>query len=303
MFFRALSIAFLGLSLCACSSGSDVYDSPLSAELDGMMVHTFEQGELTREYIVYTPASYDDTQALPVLFAFHGNGGRADWFVGETDMLELADAENFILVYPQGSLLDGTPHWNPSPPGEGNKSSTDDLAFVSGMLDMLTNNYGVDASRIYACGYSNGAFMTFGLACGMSEHFAAVGGVSGTMLGGTEGCEPAHPMPVISLNGTEDAVVPYAGGLGYPSSDEVLEFWRDFNGIIGEPSVTSAEDSGMVIERTHYEGGEKGAAITRYKFEGGQHVWFTERFEGSSTGQLIWDFVSQYDLQGLRAAE
>jgi hypothetical protein len=32
---------------------------------------------------------------------------------------------------------------------------------------------------------------------------------------------------------------------------------------------------------------------------GGGHVWFDIDFGGGNTGQLIWDFASQYDINGL----
>ena len=32
----------------------------------------------------------------------------------------------------------------------------------------------------------------------------------------------------------------------------------------------------------------------------GEHVWFDLNYEGSDTNQLIWNFLSQYDLNGLR---
>ena len=90
--------------------------------------------------------------------------------------------------------------------------------------------------------------------------------------------------------------MPYEGGPGYPSSDEVLSFWVDFNATNSEPTLTSDGD----VERTLYEGGQSGSEVARYKVDGGDHVWFDLDFQGANTGQLIWDFVSRYDLNGLR---
>ena len=68
----------------------------------------------TREYILYVPNSYDGTTDVPLMFNFHGFGGSASWYMDDADMRALADSENFILVYPQGTCLDGSSHWNPS---------------------------------------------------------------------------------------------------------------------------------------------------------------------------------------------
>ena len=65
-----------------------------------------------------------------------GGTGTADGQMWMSDMRNLAEAENFIVIYPQGSQLeDGDTHWNPLMSSELNKSDTDDFAFVSAMLD------------------------------------------------------------------------------------------------------------------------------------------------------------------------
>ena len=43
-------------------------------------------------------------------------------------MRSLADSENFILVYPQGTLIEGFSHWNAALDSPDNKSDADDLA-------------------------------------------------------------------------------------------------------------------------------------------------------------------------------
>ena len=62
--------------------------------------------------IIYVPDSYDETSEVPLMLNFHGYGGTANQQLKFADMRPLADMENFILVYPQGTLLDGDPHWN-----------------------------------------------------------------------------------------------------------------------------------------------------------------------------------------------
>jgi polyhydroxybutyrate depolymerase len=71
----------------------------------------------------------------------------------------LADAQNFIAVYPQGLIEPGTdkPFWAEIGPID---FGDDDVLFVSNILDDLQKNYCVDAHRIYATGFSNGGGMT-----------------------------------------------------------------------------------------------------------------------------------------------
>ena len=95
-------------------------------------------------------------------------------------MTSLADTANFLLVYPQGATgSDGYSHWNIA--DENSKSNVDDLGFTSAMIDDLIQTYNVDTLRIYATGFSNGAFFTYDLACRLSQRIAAIAPVGGTM--------------------------------------------------------------------------------------------------------------------------
>jgi polyhydroxybutyrate depolymerase len=172
---------------------------------------TIPHNDQVREYISYIPNSYDGSTPVPVVFNFQGYSGNATNHMRSADMRTLADAENFILVYPQGSLLNGTSHWNALPPGVNNKSTADDFGFVEAMLQKIAIKYAVDASRVYACGYSNGGMLAYGLANYKSELIAAVASVSGTQLNFNAATN--HPMPVLHIHGTSDAVIPYDGTL------------------------------------------------------------------------------------------
>lgn len=229
---------------------------------------------------------------------FHGFGGSASEYMQYADMRALAERESFILVYPQGSCLNNYAHWNPCPPGGDNKSSADDVGFITAMIDEISSVYAVDKNRIYAAGYSNGGMMAYGLANYKSELIAAVASVSGVMLDCTS--EIKHPMPVIHLHGTSDQVIPYDGNDYYNSAQEVIDHWAVQNNTNPSPITTSSTSSGMTIEHTVYEAGDDNTSVEHYKFIGGNHVWFDASYEGMSTGELIWNFVKKYDANGLR---
>ena len=61
---------------------------------------------------------------------FHGNGDSAGGQMGLADMRNIADSNNFILVYPQGTILNGDSHWNNALVSSTNKSSAKDFEFV-----------------------------------------------------------------------------------------------------------------------------------------------------------------------------
>ena len=95
------------------------------------------------------------------MFNFHGFGGRASDFVYAADMRSQAERDKFIIVYPQGSLLGGFPHWNSYGPSPDNKSSADDIGFVEQLITKISMDYSVNSDRIYAAGFSNGGFFSY----------------------------------------------------------------------------------------------------------------------------------------------
>lgn len=250
-----------------------------------------------REYMIYVPSSYNSSNSTPLLMNFHGFGGQASDYMNYADMRSIADAENFILVYPQGTCLDGSSHWNTSLPGGDNKSSADDFGFIEVMINELSNTYNIDSERIYACGYSNGGMFAYGLANFKSDLVAAVGSVSGTMLdfdGST-----SHPMPVIHLHGTNDGTIPYHGTSDWSSAQSVIDYWVNFNNTVITPTTNSDSNGGMTIEHYLYDQGDSSVSVEHYKYVGGDHIWFNSTYQNQNAAQLIWNFVSKYDINGL----
>jgi polyhydroxybutyrate depolymerase len=258
-------------------------------------IETITHNGLERKYIIYTPQGYDGNSKLPLLLNFHGFGGQAGDYMSYSNMRSTADSENFILVYPQGTDLDGSPHWNAALNGGDNKSNVDDLGFIEALINKLSSENLIDLKRVYAVGYSNGGMMSYALACYKSGLISAIGSVSGYMLQ-TE-CSPSHSIPLIKLHGTTDY---YDGGGVYNSVESVLNFWVNFNNTDTNPIISNINDNGTSITSYKYENGDNSVSVEHYKIIGGEHVWFNNDFDGKNTGQLIWDFVSKYDIDGLR---
>ena len=297
---RLFFVATVALSSLFSCSGND--DVPLDApDTTGLFTRTLAHNGVTRQYILYVPGSHDGTSSVPLMLNFHGFGGTTDQHLRFADMRSLADSENFILVYPQGTLLDGDPHWNAGLKTDTNKSDADDFGFVGALIDEISSDYNVDPARVYACGYSNGAFFAYALACYHSDKIAAIGSVSGTMMEETyNNCSPSHPTAMINIHGTSDAVVPYGGAEGLKPIDEVLAYWTDFNNTSTTPTVNRVNDGATTIERHSYTDGDKNTSVEHYKVLDGGHVWFDIGYDGANTSALIWNFVSRYEINGLR---
>ena len=283
------------ISLLGCKkTNRNLYDNDQN-------VRRLNHNGVTREYIIYIPDSYDGSSHVPVMFNFHGYAGKASWFMTEADMRNLSESENFILIYPQGTRdAEGNPfsaHWNAGLDTPDNKSEADDLGFIETLINEIAVDYNIDKERIYACGYSNGGMFAYALAAYKSELIAAVGSVSGTMLTETiNNASPSHPTPIIHIHGTSDEVLQYSGGEGFGSVESILNYWINFNNT----NTTAIADTSDNIEYYSYSEGDDGTAVEHYKIIEGGHVWFDINYKGSNTNQLIWDFVSKYDINGLR---
>ncbi len=290
------------LSACGGDSTSSSDAEPLTTAKTGLTRVSIVHDEMTREFLLYVPETYDGSTALPVVLNFHGFGGTSDYHMNTADMRDLAEAEGFILAYPQGSLLNGDPHWNTAPPGGDNKSTTDDFGFVEALLDGLENVYSVDTSRVYATGYSNGGDFSYALACYRSDRIAGIAPVSGSMGDAPQNsCNVTHPTAVMVVNGTQDSDRPYEGIDGYLLSvEDALSFWTTVNNVEGERTVTTIDENSKTVERFEYPPGDGGVEVRHYKVINGYHIWFNFSDGGTRMSELIWNFLSQYDQQGLR---
>ena len=268
------------------------------ASADRAVTETLLHDSKDRTYLTYVPNTYDGSEEFPVLLNFHGFGGQTEGYINQADMRHAAHTKKFLLVYPQGSPLDGEAHWNPSLPSADNKSSANDLDFIEVLIQQLASDYRVDSERIYAIGYSNGGMMSLGLGIHKSELIAAVGSVSGALLDRSP--EPSRPVPVIMFHGTADSVIPYHGDAAYAAVESSLTFWIEHNNTETEPLLSISEESGPRIDHFLYPDGDQGSAVEHYRVDDGTHEWFDIRFAGLDTAVLIWNFFSRFDLNGPR---
>lgn len=170
-------------------------------------------GERERTYTLYVPASRAPHPAL--VFVLHGSMGNAEQARTGTFYAfdELADREGFVVAYPDG--FEG--HWNDcrrAAPYSANAQDVDDVGFLRALATRLEAEQGVDPSRIYATGISNGGQMAYRLALEAPDLVAAVAPVAAGLPDDANlDCTRAgKPVAVLILNGTEDPMNPFYGG-------------------------------------------------------------------------------------------
>ena len=113
------------------------------------------------------PASYDPNTPAPLIVLLHGygaNGAGQDAYMGFS---AIANAHGFLLLLPDG-LLDplNRRFWNATDACcNFFASTTDDSAYVRGLIEEVRAQYVVDDLRIFVTGHSNGGFMSYRMAC------------------------------------------------------------------------------------------------------------------------------------------
>lgn len=224
---------------------------------------TISSGGLTRTAVVHVPQAAAG-QRLPLLLALHGAGG--EFFESYSGFSILADAEGFVVVYPDTVRNGLHSSWNIN---DHRRGAPDDVKFVSDLLDHLEAGVCVDARRVYATGVSNGGGMAVRLACQLSDRLAAIATVAGGYRS-QPACHPLAPVSVMEVHGTNDGTVPYAGERG-TRAGSVSSFLRDWtmrDVCHGRPQVHHAAP--RVLELT-WSRCAHGTTVEHLEIVGGGH--------------------------------
>ena len=265
-----------------------------------------------RTVIIHTPPGYTGQRATPLVLNLHGSGSTAAQQEAFTGMNVTADASGFIVAYPQGAIPSGSGYdWNvPGQPLVGGRAvpsgSANDVAFLSQAITFLEQHYCVDATRVYATGFSGGARIASQLGCDVSTRVAAIAPVSGLRL--PTPCPATRPVPVIAFHGTADRVDPYNGnGQRYwtYSVPVAAERWAAHDACAPSPSVSTPS---VGLQLTEYSGCGAGASVELYTISAAGHTWpggpplarRITRVLGAqsqvSASSMIWSFFEQHPL-------
>jgi polyhydroxybutyrate depolymerase len=278
----ALAVAFLGAAPAPAAAATSTTTAstgacPTSAAASGTVTLTPTIDGHQRTVIVHPPAGYDGTKPLPLVLNLHGSQSTAVAQQAFTGMDATADANDFIVAYPQGLIAARTGYeWNvPGVPLFGGKpvpkGAADDVTFLTDLVGVLGKTYCIDPARVYATGFSGGARMSSQLGCDATGTFAAVAPVSGLRL--PAGCSKSQPAPVISFHGTADPVDPYNGnGQKYwtYSVPTAAKKWAAHDGCSATPTTTQPA-TGVTL--TSYSGCKDQSAVELYSITGEGHEW------------------------------
>jgi polyhydroxybutyrate depolymerase len=277
-------------------------------------------GGLQRTYNIHIGSSYDKTRPTPLLIVLHGGGGTGQGMTKLANFNAIADRENFIIVYPDGFEN----HWND---GRGVQwqaqiENVDDVGFISALIDHLSDELNIDAKRVYVTGISNGGMMSHRLGCELSQKITAIAPVASNIpVNMASIWAPSRPVSVLIINGTEDPLVPWAGGeirLGRNtfgivlSVSDTVKFWVGKDQCSPSPTITQLSDKdpsdGTTVRKEVYGGCENGAEVVLYAVEGGGHTWpgglqyLPESIIGRTSrdfdaSEVIWQFFKEHPIK------
>lgn len=280
---RALAVALaVAALLTACTPR---HDAP------GPEGGTIDVAGIERSYRLHVP---DDLAAEPALVVMlHGGVGSAAQAERSYGWNDAADTAGFVVAYPDG--IQRT--WNAGDCcGGAARTGVDDVAFLTALVAELQREYGISPERTFATGMSNGAMMTYRLAC-ETDLFAAIAPVAGTIV--TDCPDPA-PASVLHIHGLDDSQVRMDGEPGDGIGDvdgmpiaDVNALWRTADGC-GEPVSAAAPPV-----TTSTASCADGRTVTLVTVAGAGHQWPGSVAREGATDQpsdafeataLIWAF-------------
>jgi polyhydroxybutyrate depolymerase len=265
----------------------------------GDSVQTITVGGVQRTFRLHIPPAYDGSMRLPLVFVLHGAGGSGKSMEQLTGFSAKADAEKFIVVYPNGT---GNPQMWATGMSPHPYSTADDVGFIRALLNKLEHDLKINHKRIYSCGFSMGAMMTYRLGAEMSDTFAAIGVASGTI--GTKQPDgtvyeiqnPAQPLPLIAFHGRQDHTVGYDGNGTYAGNPDYvlpvatsIAFWVSKDGCASPPHKVTKQMGNLVID--DYKQCQGTNEVVLYTFQNGTHEWpQLSNNDHFNATDAIWEF-------------
>jgi len=301
MFNKIKFLLFL-LILISFSCEKNMEENNSTIEITYPYDFFFDHNGVNRLYTLYKPDNLKEK--APLVFVLHGYTSNSTNIMNYSKMNEIADQNGFMVCYPQGTtnIYTGQTHWNANLK---EMSSVTDSEFLTDLAKKLQAEFNLSEKNTFACGMSNGGFMSYTLGCERSDTFKAIASITGTMSGyDWNNCNP-NKVPVLQISGTNDMVVPMDGSMslaggwgGAPKIQDIMNYWGDINECTQTqtqnlPDSNKTDNSYVSIEKKVdcFNNNQ----VWFYTVYGGAHTW-----PGAwgnmdiNASEEIWDFFNRY---------
>ena len=253
---------------------------------------TITSGGRTRSFVFHAPGT-SVAQNLPLLFVFHGDNGTGAAIKSYTGFDAVADAQNFIVVYPNAD----TEGWNRA------IDLSKDANFTSDLIDYFCSTYHINARKIYASGHSAGGYMTYNLAVRLPGRIAAFAPVAGNMYANNNdysyfSSAAFKPVAIYHVHGDPDPTVTY------PDPNHLPDPWSEWpltqfsyytcgKTTYTTPNATLATN---VSKLAFCDGSAPNAKeISMIRVVGAGHGWPV--VPGYNPAEAIWNFLKMYSIE------
>lgn len=254
----------------------------------------------SRNYKLWISSGYRKEKSVPLVLMLHGCMQKPEDLATASGMNDLADANNFLVVYPeQVAAANPLSCWNWFDPKHQARDEGEP-ALIAAVIQDLRSSYSIDTKRIYVVGISAGGAMAVVMAASYPELFGGLGVIAGeeykagtTVEAGLASMKVGGPdpnqqgllayqamqkslsgskkrMPVIAFHGTKD---PYLNPL---NTDQLIAQWAQTNDYLDD-----GKDNDSISVQSPSE--TKGAVPNGYSYTRGQYKdsngrWLMEKW-------------------------
>jgi poly(3-hydroxybutyrate) depolymerase len=227
--------------------------------------NTISVSGTNREYVIRWPDNYDNTRPYRLHLTLHGYGGTYAETAGS--YFGLWSLSNNTTIFIALSAVGSD--WR----------TGDNLAYVDAVLKAVESDLCVDISRVTLEGFSQGAAMSWTLACSRPGVFRAAVGHSGGGVTNPTKCEP----------------VAYFGSLGLQENGgqtTQTDQFAKWNGCTIE-TLPKAPTGGHLC--SDYQGCPDGYPVRWCQYDGGHTPSPTDSGQRTSwMPEEVWTFLSQF---------
>jgi poly(3-hydroxybutyrate) depolymerase len=256
--------------------------------------YTITSAGLSRKYTIKIPANYDKNTPYRLIFGMHMMGGSMST-VTDSKYYELetyaANAKVPVIFVAPDGYSDDTP-WRV----KDNKDHT----FFADMLKLFKEKLCVDTSRIFCCGFSYGAMISYSLSLGFPDQLRAVATYAPANWNIWLPANPKKPIAYFQTTGTTDNLCTWVNNDSRKEGGKycVLQHIED-NGCPAPSTIPLATEAGKHVS-TEFSGCKPGYPVVFGSFVVPKNAMghaMSDKDQGSSANWIAketWDFFMRF---------